>query len=164
MLCCCFCEVSYSPMTLSAVIIFIFVTQQVLVGNDNIMIPSWCNTLGLLLKSQKSDVWQHFHFVLLESCDSGVLYAHDARLVIYFFILYIFCNICDAINCKNIFLLSPAENKEQNISWHNRFAMLTPQICIANVLGWIPPFFPLIMGNFSFFTFWSIRANKINLG
>ncbi len=63
---------------------------------------------GFVVKIKKCDVGWHFHFAV---CDWGVLYAHDTWLLIFYFYLYLFCNICGSIYCKNIFLLFPTENK-----------------------------------------------------
>ncbi len=68
-----------------------------LVGNYNGMVSSWCEKMGLLLKSQKSVMYNDiFHFVESESHDKDVSYVHATYLLILlilFFVWVIFSNL-----------------------------------------------------------------------
>ncbi len=123
--------------------------------------------MGLSLNSQNwCDVQWHFSFAVSESCDRDVSYAHDRWLLIYLamqsianitFYLFLqiktFFQIFRSSTWKcNSFNWFPCE-KMSEIFWHKRCATWIQKGCITNVLGWSPPFFPLIVGKKLFFYF-----------
>ncbi len=164
-----------------------------IVGNDKVMMLSWCNILVLSWNSPKSVTFDNIYdFVVSESFDGGVLYTQDTWLLIFLFIyiyfaifviqsitnitfyqflqikssFQIFWNRARKCNSFNWF---PCE-KCQKIFWYKRFATQIQKSCIVNISGWIPPCFPLIVGNFLFFHFFIVSffdqswAYKVNLG
>ncbi len=65
--------------------------DETLAGNHSVMISSWKDNLGLLLKSPKSVTCNIFDFIMSESCDRNVLYSNDMWLFILLF-NFKFCN------------------------------------------------------------------------
>ncbi len=61
----------------------------ILVGNGIVIMSSWCNKLGPLLKPKKCDITWHFWFCsIYKPHYGGVSYIHDTWLIIMHFILY----------------------------------------------------------------------------
>ncbi len=72
---------------------------------------SWHEKMGLWLKYQKSVMFNDiFHFVVSESHDKGVLYAHDTCLVIFIFLFIYFLQYLQSDQSQTYLLLIPAEN------------------------------------------------------
>ncbi len=81
-----------------------------LVGNDDIMMLSWHDTMALFLKSKKYDIQWHISFFISESSDSGVFYGQNTQL---FILIFIFMTVS--------YLLIPMKNTPQlfalAVSW-----------------------------------------------
>ncbi len=75
--------------------------QEILVGYDNIMKFSWCQKMGLLLKSWKCDIQTVFNFMHLSHvtmvCCTPMTYDS------WFVLTLIFCTICFFIHCLIIY-------------------------------------------------------------
>ncbi len=86
-----------------------------LVGNDNVMMLSWCNKMGLSLKSQKSVTSNDiFHFVICESRMTKVcctLARHMTADLAYFI-----------FSCVNVFKLTNSDKKL--LSWYHKSLLL----------------------------------------